>query len=217
MKRICFIGDSITEGHSDNARLGWVGRLAQSLPSDFGIYNLGVSAQTLAQFHARAKIECGSRLDDYEHKGIVLGAGLNDLCKFDGDVARTSIEVIQSTLHELLDDLMEVAPLITVGPFPIAEEFNPFFSASLQANTYFSNTFIKEVDQLYAESCKARNIPYLSMVDALLNSDYMESLRENDGIHPKGEGYQIAAGLIQHWGAWQALSSTPTINSFTRK
>ncbi len=211
MKRICFIGDSITEGHSDNARLGWVGRLAQSLPNDFGIYNLGVSAQTLSQFHARAKIECGSRLDDREHKGIVLGAGLNDLCKFDGDVTRTSMETIQSMLHELLDDLVKVAPLIVVGPFPIAEEFNPFFSVSLQANTYFSNASIKEADQLYAESCKARNIPYLSMIDALLNSDYMKSLRENDGIHPKGEGYKIAADIIQNWDAWQELSRTPII------
>lgn len=209
MKRICFIGDSITEGHSDNERLGWVGRLAQTLPIDFGIYNLGVSAQTLAQFHVRAKIECGSRLDGREHKGIVLGAGLNDLCTFDGGVRRTPTEAIQSTLHALLDDLVEVAPLIVVGPFPIAEEFNPFFSASLQANTYFSNAFIKEVDQLYAQGCKSRDIPYLSMIENLQNSDYMKSLRENDGIHPKGEGYQIAADIIHNWDAWQALSRTP--------
>lgn len=206
MKRICFIGDSITEGHSDKERLGWVGRLAQKLPNDFGVYNLGVSAQTLAQFHARAEIECGSRLDGREHKGIVLGAGLNDLCQFDGGVRRTPTEDIQSTLHALLDDLVEIAPLIVVGPFPIAEEFNPFYSASLQANTYFSNAFIKEIDQLYAESCRVRDIPYLSMIEDLQNSDYMKSLRQNDGIHPKGEGYRIAAGIIQNWDAWQALS-----------
>ena len=211
MKRICFVGDSITEGHSDNARLGWVGRLVQNVPIDFGIYNLGVSGQTLAEIQARAKDECRARLDGREFKGIVLGAGLNDFNIYENGDPRTPLGEVKSSLNTLLDDLKNIAPLIVIGPFPVAEEFNPFFTQSVQANVVFTNALIEEADQFYAGYCATKNIPYLSMINTLLDSDYMTSLRENDGIHPHGDGYQIAANIIQKWDAWQELSRAPEI------
>ncbi len=214
MKRICFIGDSLCEGHSDDQRQGWVGRLAMSLPIDFRTYNLGVSGQTMAEIQNRAAKEVSARMGIHEHKAIVLGAGLNDINHKENGQLRTSLAELKETIYRLIAELNSLAPLIVVGPFPIDETFNPFYSSALDCNIIFKNRAIQNIDSYYANTCKTLDVPYLSIFDQLMeNSIYKKSLQDNDGIHPDAKGYKVAANIIQKWEAWAEIAMPPQTNN----
>ena len=54
--RICFVGDSITQGTADKEYLGWPGRLCageRARGHDLTCYNLGVRADTTADIARR--------------------------------------------------------------------------------------------------------------------------------------------------------------------
>ncbi|HUO23736.1 MAG TPA: hypothetical protein VMU59_14580, partial [Caulobacteraceae bacterium] len=61
--RVCFLGDSFTQGTGDDAALGWVGRVVaaeRGRGHDLTGYNLGVRGQTGADIAERAAAEAGA-------------------------------------------------------------------------------------------------------------------------------------------------------------
>ena len=65
--RICFVGDSITNGTSDDDCLGWPGRLCSAERNsghDISSYNLGIRAETSEQIASRWRAECTPRLPE---------------------------------------------------------------------------------------------------------------------------------------------------------
>lgn len=209
MKRICFIGDSIVEGLGDETGLGWSGRLAEAhrnSDNPFIPFYLGVRGQTLAQIADRAKEECKVRITDKENDLIVLGSGLNDIARVDGE-PRTSPDSVIDTFAYLIDELNNLCKLIVVSPFPVYESLMPFYSSISDLHLDFQNKDIKEFSKEYCNICGSKDIPYLNLFDELnKNDDYQNGLKLNDGLHSNAEGYQAVANLIQNWTVWKLNS-----------
>ena len=79
--RICFVGDSITNGTGDPEYLGWVSRVMQHerrRRAELTGYNLGIRRDRSDQIRARWRAEVEARLPA-EHEGrVVFAFGAND-------------------------------------------------------------------------------------------------------------------------------------------
>lgn len=210
MRRICFVGASHTEGMGDEAGLGWPGRLCQAQRDTgdaFVAYNLGVRGQTLNQVRKRARGECNARLLQAMGPLILIGTGANDLSRFsDGDYKgqfRTPRGGLLRTLETLIAELQEMAPVLVVGPGPVDEAQMPYQMAS-GLRFDFSNDDIAAGNALYQDKCRDMDVPFFNLYEALKDSPgYRRALREGDGLHPTGHGYQLCAEAIGQWTGWK--------------
>ena len=91
--RICFVGDSLTNGTNDEHFLGWPGRLCAAECArghELTHYNLGIRAETSEQIEARWHAECAPRLLDIHPGALVFSFGVNDMAIEDGQNTRVS-------------------------------------------------------------------------------------------------------------------------------
>lgn len=206
MKRICLVGASTVEGMGDSSRKGWGGRLIRSETDQVVLYNLGIRGQTLEQISARAVPECKARIPEFSQGGIVLCCGVNDLARLADGSPRTTQEATLAILEILIAELRAVAPLIVTGPFPVAEEKMPFYSAASGTTLHFRNEDIARADRIFDGFFADRDVPYLGLFSSLLGSEvYQIGLVKNDGLHPDSEGYQVIADRVTSWSAWRDL------------
>ncbi|MBT5415505.1 MAG: hypothetical protein HOK81_12985, partial [Rhodospirillaceae bacterium] len=85
--RVCFVGDSITNGTGDDSYQGWAARVSHTAwddGHDVTCYNLGVRGDTSEQIAARWRAECESRLIPELAGAVVFSFGLNDSADQDG-------------------------------------------------------------------------------------------------------------------------------------
>lgn len=207
MKRICFVGASTTEGMGDETGQGWPGRLSAPLQQEIICYNLGISGQLLGEIRLRAAAECSARIDNPDQGGIVFCSGMNDIARYQG-ISRTPSRRVFQTFETILNDLQKVAPLIVVGPFPVYASKMPYHSELSGLDLDFRNEDIEDADFAYKDLCETHSVPYLSVFSDLLEGDlYGQSLKNGDGLHPGGSGYQLVAEKVANWSAWKTLVS----------
>ena len=211
MKRVCFVGASTVEGMGDEQGLGWPGRLALLMSAEgrpIVPYNLGVRGQTLKQIAARAQAECQVRLVAPGEGMIVLGTGANDLARIESGLPRTPRRRVLADFAALVEVLSQLAPLLVVGPFPVAEAKMPFYSAVSGMSFDFRNEDIREAAEGYGEVCAERQVPFLDLYSNLASGgSYIQGLENSDGLHSDGQGYQAVARLLLQWPAWRERTS----------
>ena len=144
------------------------------------------------------------RITDGNNDIIVLGTGVNDIARVEGE-PRTKPEDVLVTFKHLLDVLNDLSKLIVVGPFPVYEPKMPFYSTVSDLYLDFQNNDIREISKAYCEICESKAIPYLNLFEDLLRSDrYLKGLQLGDGLHSNAEGYQAIADLVENWAAWNS-------------
>ena len=85
--RICFIGDSITNGYGDPEYSGWpayISAAARHGGTDITAYNLGVRSDTSSMVRARWRQEAAARLPAEMPTALVFAFGINDCAHIDG-------------------------------------------------------------------------------------------------------------------------------------
>jgi lysophospholipase L1-like esterase len=195
--RVAFIGDSFVNGTGDTEYLGWTGRVCQSIKSinkelEITAYNLGVRRETSSDIANRYKDEVASRLIDGDKSIVILSFGVNDCVAIDG-IQRvefdTSVNNLKNILLELKDSYDDI---LFVMPPPIADSD--------------VNSRIKELSSLYTNICHDMGIKYIDIFDKLeSNAIWQKETRENDGSHPRSQGYQLFANYIIADKNWQKL------------
>jgi lysophospholipase L1-like esterase len=195
--RVAFIGDSFVNGTGDTEYLGWTGRVCQSIKSinkelEITAYNLGVRRETSSDIANRYKDEVASRLIDGDKSIVILSFGVNDCVAIDG-IQRvefdTSVNNLKNILLELKDSYDDI---LFVMPPPIADSD--------------VNSRIKELSSLYTNICHDMDIKYIDIFDKLeSNVIWQKETRENDGSHPRSQGYQLFANYIIADKNWQKL------------
>ena len=191
--RICFVGDSMTNGTGDHAHLGWVGRVLQDErkrhPELTG-YNLGVRRDRSDQIRAHWKSEVERRLPaEYEGR-VVFSFGANDAAQ-ERDPALTMIDA-----EAMLTEAKARWPIFMIGVVPIPVE------ETLRR--------IRALDQAYVPLCARLGVPFLSVFDELMATPvWLDEARAGDGAHPGAGGYTrmselILASLV--WRKWMAAS-----------
>lgn len=189
--RICFFGDSFTNGTGDPTYLGWVGRVcAMVAERGYAVtaYNLGIRRQTSVEIAERWQDEINQRRLTGVDQRLVFSFGVNDTTLENGQTRVATADTAQAT-HRILAQASNRFATLFIGPPPIADPAQ--------------NERIAMVDRLLEGVAATYHVPYLS-VFAVLAADplWMQQVAANDGAHPRAEGYAQMARLIDHWSGW---------------
>jgi acyl-CoA thioesterase I len=205
--RICFVGDSITNGTGDEACLGWAGRVcvaARKAGHDVTYYNLGIRGDTSRLIAKRWRSECAARLPADYQCALVFAVGVNDAAHRSDEGLRVPIPESVAILRQMLGEAAAWLPTLFIGPAPCEESFFPSTTPTGLV-TDLKNQRIAALSDAYARFAPEIPVPYLDVFAPLSRSPaYRQALRDGDGVHPTGAGYAAIADLVEAWPAWRA-------------
>lgn len=192
--RILFFGDSITNGTSDPACQGWVGRVSAAAwgrGHDVTCYNLGVRRETSADIRARWEAEAAPRLRPGIAGGLVFSFGVND-CTIENGTRRVALADTLANAEAMLAKAKTMAPTLLIGPTPVDRGGDSAPVADLVAPM--------------RALCGRLEVPFLDVLNWLgaPQSPWMREIRAGDGAHPGRGGYDAMAALVDAWAAWRA-------------
>jgi len=186
--RICFVGDSITNGTGDPEYLGWVGRVMQHehvRRAELTAYNLGIRRDRSDQVRLRWRAEVEARLPA-EHEGrIVFAFGANDA------VQEIAPAVTLGHAEAILTDARKRWPVILVGPAPLGDDK--------------ARERVAGLDEAMAALCRRLGLSYVTVFEGLMATPvWLDEARRGDGAHPGAGGYRRLAEIILANEAWRA-------------
>lgn len=196
--RICFIGDSFTNGTGDGACLGWPGRIgaaARDRGHDVTVYNLGIRGNTSDDIAGRWRAEAAARLPDAwmgepVDGRLLFSFGSNDCNQIDG-APRVGPEAALGNARAILSEARSWRPTLMVGPPPLIDDT--------------VNRRILSLSAALGDLCAELDIPYLATAGTLLAvPEWRAEALDGDGVHPDRGGYSRLADLIDGWDAWRA-------------
>lgn len=201
MKKILFLGDSITDALRDtnpNAHtyigqgyaLMAAGRLAAEKPGEYQFTNLGISGNRVVDLYARIKKDCWNLQPDV----VSILIGVNDVMheiEVQNGVDAVRFEHVYRTLiRETLERLPHVQ-LMLMEPFAIhgtysdhSEEHYAEFRREVEIRAQITKKLAEEFGLVFIPLQKALD-------DASANSAY--GVWSGDGVHPSIEGHALLA------------------------
>jgi lysophospholipase L1-like esterase len=192
--RICFVGDSFTNGTGDDEGLGWVGRIvarARQEGSDLTYYNLGIRRDTSADIAARWRAEVERRLPPmYRREGLLAFCfGTND-CADDAGRPRVPFEHAVANAEAILTAAAAFAPTIMLGPVPA------FDDDAVDRRT-------RMLSEAQKNLCTRLGVPFLPVFDFVASCEpWRQDTKRGDGTHPNRNGYAALADFIWQWPAF---------------
>ena len=205
--RVCFVGDSITNGTGDRDFLGWPGRLCRSgvaAGHDLTCYNLGVRADTSSLLRARWEAECRARLPEGVNGRLIFAFGVNDTAEELGKGVRVPLAESLANAEAILTQAKAWKPALWIGPAPVVEAKQPLRPYPGLAYD-FRNGRIAETSAAYAALARDIGVPYLEVFEPLrADPDWSRHVDAGDGVHPVADGYGAMTRLIEAWPAWKA-------------
>jgi len=206
--RICFVGDSLTNGTGDDTFLSWPGRLCaaeRKRGHDLTCYNLGIRADTSTLIAARWQTECAARLPDLYEGRLVFAFGNNDTAIPEGSgEVRVPPERSIETARAILTEAKAWKPVLFIGPWPVEETKQPVSPTGPVAYR-FANARVAALSEAYGALAGELGIPYLDLYEALAHdARWQEISRRGDGVHPPQEGYALVAETVVAWVGWRA-------------
>lgn len=204
--RICFVGDSITNGTLDDEVLGWCGRLCageRARGHDLTCYNMGVRADTSEEIKARWRAECEPRLPPHVNGGLVFSFGVNDMADQEGIGLRVPLEQSLANASEMLFRASEWLPTLWIGPAPAEMSMQPLRIADTVVFD-FKNDRTRELNSRFADLAGEMGVPYLDLFTPLAGDPrWSAALQAGDGVHPVADGYALMAEQVAAWPAWR--------------
>lgn len=190
--RICFVGDSFTQGTGDETYLGWPGRICASARArghTITAYNLGIRRETTADILARWRAEVTPRLAPGIDGRVVLSFGANDATIENGQW-RVAPDQSEANARRLISEARASYPVLVVGLPPAPESDKTARHAELAAR--------------YARVCQELSVPFLDILEPIQGVEaWWREVAAGDGIHPGAGGYAALARLVEAWPAWR--------------
>lgn len=191
--RICFVGDSFTNGTGDSTYLGWAGRLCARAAADghdVTYYNLGVRRATSADLVAQFELEVPPRLPATVDGRVVVCFGANDTAWEQGATRLSSATSLNSA-RCLLNACRQRWPLLWLGPPPMPDAEH--------------DARVAELSRQFARLATELDVAYLDLYALLDGSNtWRAEQRAHDGAHPRTAGYAELAEHVARWAAWRA-------------
>ena len=202
--RICFVGDSLTNGTGDHAFLGWPGRICRrevQAGHNITCYNLGIRAETTEMIRARWRAECTPRLLDSFPGALVFSFGTNDTAEEAGQTRVAAGRSIENA-RAMIAEAMDWKPTLWIGPPPLDESQQPFQAGPGSPVRMFSNARIAALSAAFADAAADMGVPYLDLFTPL-SADGAWQRAVGDGVHPPDDGYTVIADRVAEWDAWR--------------
>lgn len=189
--RICFVGDSYTNGTSDPDYLGWTGRVsitARRKGYNLTSYNLGVRRETSTDIAKRWQQEVQLRLPSSCKPFVVFSFGINDTTLENGHPRVAESQSVENA-RGMLRTAKRLSSVAMIGPPPTAD--------------VEQNLRTRRLSSLFAQVAASEGIPFLSVFDQLATDGvWMSEVTAGDGAHPSAAGYAKLAALVEVWPGW---------------
>ncbi|MEX0272347.1 GDSL-type esterase/lipase family protein [Leptolyngbyaceae cyanobacterium UHCC 1019] len=205
--RIIAVGDSIIYGFGDPAGGGWIERLRRSwmIPGSLGhaLYNLGVRGDGVQQVATRLESEFRLRgeLRNRVPDLLILSVGTNDSARLSRPDGRnfTDFNLFCDEMERLLDQAVQLCPVMFVGMVPVDEAKMPFLDC-----LYYNQADQFRYKEATRLACEARQIPYLDVFSQwqLQSSQWLSDRLTEDGLHPNVMGYETLLDQVLTWQAF---------------
>lgn len=202
-KKLIVLGDSGVYGWGDPEEGGWCERLRRhwmGLPGGPVLYPLGVRGDGLERVAARLdrEVSCRGELRRQQPHGILLSVGLNDTARVGRADGRPQLDAegFLFGLQQILDRAKLMAPVLMVGLTPVLEEPMPYAEV-----LWYSLEQVRRYEGLLEEACLEADVPFLPLLDALLEDPCWPQWLSSDGVHLNSEGHRQVYQRVQHWPA----------------
>jgi lysophospholipase L1-like esterase len=205
-RKLVVLGDSGVYGWGDPDEGGWCERLRRhwmELPEGPVLYNLGVRGDGLERVAARLPTEVPRRgeLRRQTPQGVLLAVGLNDTARIGRPDGRPQLEpqAFLFGLQQLLREARALAPTFVLGLTPVLEEAMPFAEV-----LWYGLAEVRRYERLLEEACLEADLPFLPLLDPLLDDPAWPSWLCSDGLHLNAQGHRRVYELVRSWPSLQA-------------
>ena len=205
-RKLVVLGDSGVYGWGDADEGGWCERLRRhwmELPEGPVLYNLGVRGDGLERVAARLPTEVPRRgeLRRQTPQGVLLAVGLNDTARIGRLDGRPQLEpqAFLFGLQQLLREARALAPTFVLGLTPVLEEAMPFAEV-----LWYGLAEVRRYERLLEEACLEADLPFLPLLDPLLDDPAWPSWLCSDGLHLNAQGHRRVYELVRSWPPLQA-------------
>lgn len=209
-KKLVVLGDSGVQGWGDPLEGGWCERLRRhwmELPGAPVVYNLGVRGDGLERLAARLNGEVTRRgeLRRQNPQGILLGIGLNDTARIGRIDGRPQLdpEAFLFGMDQLLRQAKALAPVHVIGLTPVLDQAMPYAEV-----LWYGLEAIRRYEGLLEEACLEANVPFLPLLNELLEDPAWPEWLCSDGLHLNSDGHGQVYRRLRRWPAlldWAGL------------
>ena len=210
-RKLIVLGDSGGYGWGDPDAGGWCERLRRhwmGLPDGPVLYPLGVRGDGLARVAARLdqEVQCRGELRRQLPQGILLAVGLNDSARVGRIDGRPQLDAegFLFGLQQLLEQARRIAPVLVLGLTPVDEAVMPFADV-----LWYGLEQVRRYEGLLEEACLEADVPFLPLLDSLLQDPGWPRWLCADGLHLNGEGHRQVYERVCRWPAllrWAELT-----------
>ena len=202
-RKLIVLGDSGVYGWGDPEEGGWCERLRRhwmALPDGPVLYPLGVRGDGLERVAARLEreVHCRGELRRQIPQGILLAVGLNDSARVGRPDGRPQLDAegFLFGLQPLLLQARRMAPVLVLGLTPVDEAVMPYAEV-----LWYGLDQVRRYEGLLEEACLEADVPFLPLLNSLLEYPAWPGWLGPDGVHLNGDGHRQVYERVRHWPA----------------
>ena len=202
-RKLIVLGDSGVYGWGDPEEGGWCERLRRhwmALPDGPVLYPLGVRGDGLERVAARLEreVHCRGELRRQIPQGILLAVGLNDSARVGRPDGRPQLDAegFLFGLQPLLLQARRMAPVLVLGLTPVDEAVMPYAEV-----LWYGLDQVRRYEGLLEEACLEADVPFLPLLNSLLDDPAWPGWLGPDGVHLNGDGHRQVYERVRHWPA----------------
>lgn len=191
--RLCFIGDSFTQGIGDPEYRGWVGRVLQATGGETTAFNLGIRRNTSEDVVRRCWQEVAPRTLPQADNRLVVSFGSNDAVVEDGRLRVEPARTLENLAALLAESRRRLSGTLVVGPPPVVSGGEEHLGRLL------------ELTGEMAAICAGQGVPFIDVTrDLAADPVWVAEACTDDGAHPAAGGYGRMAELVLRgpWREW---------------
>ena len=202
-RKLIVLGDSGVVGWGDPEEGGWCERLRRhwmGLPQGPVLYPLGVRGDGLERVAARLQqeVSCRGELRRQLPQGILLAVGLNYTARVGRPDGRPQLDAdgFLFGVKQMLEQAKTLAPVLVLGLTPVDDTVMPYADV-----LWYQLEQVRHYETLLQEACLEADVPFLPLLEGLLQDPQWLQWLSSDGIHLNSDGHRQVYERVRHWPA----------------
>ena len=202
-RKLIVLGDSGVVGWGDPEEGGWCERLRRhwmGLPNGPVLYPLGVRGDGLERVAARLQqeVSCRGELRRQLPQGILLAVGLNDTARVGRPDGRPQLDAdgFLFGVKQMLEQAKTLAPVLVLGLTPVDDTVMPYADV-----LWYQLEQVRHYETLLQEACLEADVPFLPLLEGLLQDPQWLQWLSSDGLHLNSDGHRQVYERVRHWPA----------------
>ncbi|MEN9859794.1 MAG: GDSL-type esterase/lipase family protein [Vulcanococcus sp.] len=202
-RKLIVLGDSGVVGWGDPEEGGWCERLRRhwmGLPQGPVLYPLGVRGDGLERVAARLQqeVSCRGELRRQLPQGILLAVGLNDTARVGRPDGRPQLDAdgFLFGVKQMLEQAKTLAPVLVLGLTPVDDTVMPYADV-----LWYQLEQVRHYETLLQEACLEADVPFLPLLEGLLQDPQWLQWLSSDGLHLNSDGHRQVYERVRHWPA----------------